>query len=203
MSPISIKGLLKNIWQVKNVSFFTSTSALSPANYKSVKSHLCVLKGEVLNEFNEKCTHLTMSEISITVKLLHALLQNIPVVNCEYWQKVLGAIKNCNTLPKPTDYLPPRGPLLTSEMKLQYIEERQQLFKGFIFIFMNKKQMEMYADVIKKAGGKCQDLKSGVSKATLIKPKVCLIQYVPSTESQSSQTISSIIGSICINFVFN
>ncbi|BFF98846.1 nibrin [Drosophila madeirensis] len=191
--PVGFKvrfGGSRNIWQVTQMPLVSAVSALSNDQVKELGMLLAAMGGSVCLNWGDadECTHLTMNEATVTVKLLHALLENKPIVTFEYWRKLLAAAQGIHVRegwPQPEDYQP-------TNMDLSWRPERTTLFANKTFVFMNRRHFEIYGAVVRKAGALCKDLNSGVRKTFLTKKDVIVIQYVPSTQSQSTETINSI-----------
>lgn len=179
-----------SVWQVTQLKLVTTPSALARAQVLELEELLKPLGGVVSPNWTEECSHLTMNEASVTVKLLHALLENKPIVTFAFWRKLLQAAQCIHVKegwPQPEDYQP-------TNMDVTWRPERTTLFAGKTFVFMNRKHFEIYGAVVQKAGAACKDLNSGVRKTFLTKKDVIVIQYVPSTQSQATQTINTIQG---------
>lgn len=188
-------GALKNEWIVSKHNINTMVSSLNPNDLVEVRKHLNILGGHIISTWESKCTHLTMSEITITIKVLHALIEKIPIVSCDYWKDSIKNIQNKQEPPNPSCYLPKRSNQLSSAIldeHLAFNESRKTLFAGKTFVFMTKKHFDIYSPIIVKAGGQCKDLKNNVSKTFLIRKDTIVVQYVASTQSQGSQTINTI-----------
>ncbi|SPP87471.1 blast:Nibrin [Drosophila guanche] len=191
--PVGFKvrfGGSRNIWQVTQMKLVSAVSALSNDQVKELGMLLAAMGGSLCLNWGDadECTHLTMNEATVTVKLLHALLENKPIVTFEYWRKLLAAAQGIHVRedwPQPEDYQP-------TNMDLSWRPERTTLFAKKTFVFMNRRHFEIYGAVVRKAGALCKDLHSGVRKTFLTKKDVIVIQYVPSTQSQSTETINSI-----------
>ncbi|KAH8343326.1 hypothetical protein KR059_008319, partial [Drosophila kikkawai] len=179
-----------SVWQVTQLKLVTTASALTRTQVQELEELLKPLGGVVSLNWTEECSHLTMNEATVTVKLLHALLENKPIVTFAFWRKLLQAAQSIHVKegwPQPKDYQP-------TNMDVEWRPERTTLFAGKTFVFMNRKHFEIYGAVVQKAGAACKDLNSGVRKTFLTKKDVIVIQYVPSTQSQATETINSIQG---------
>uniref|UniRef100_A0A6P4EQL7 Nibrin n=1 Tax=Drosophila rhopaloa TaxID=1041015 RepID=A0A6P4EQL7_DRORH len=189
--PVGIRirfGGNMSIWQVTRLNLVTAVSALTRPEIKELTEMLEPMGGTVSPSWTQECSHLTMNEVSVTVKLLHALLENKPIVTFAYWRKMLHSAQTIHVKegwPQPEDYQP-------TNMDVTWRPERTRLFSGKTFVFMNHKHFEMYGSVVQKAGASCKNLNSGVRKTFLTKSDVIVIQYVPSTQSQASESINSI-----------
>jgi len=183
-------GANLSIWQVTRLKLITTVSALTRPEIQELAEILKPMGGTVSSNWTDECSHLTMNEASVTVKLLHAMLENKPIVTFAYWRKLLQAAQSVHVKegwPQPEDYQP-------TNMDVTWRPERTRLFAGKTFVFMNRKHFEMYGSVVQKAGATCKDINSGVRKTFLTKADVIVIQYVPSTQSQATESINSIQG---------
>ncbi|XP_055911396.1 nibrin [Eupeodes corollae] len=188
-------GALKNEWVISKNNINTMVSSLNAKDLVEIKNQLDILGGNIISKWESKCTHLTMPEITITIKVLHALIEKIPIVSCSFWKDYHTNIQDKKEPPNPSNYLPKRSIQLSSAIQdghMGFNENRKTLFAGKTFVFMSKKHLEMYAPIVTKAGGQCKDLKNNVSKSFLLKSNTIVIQYVASTQSQGTQTINTI-----------
>ncbi|XP_064540037.1 nibrin [Drosophila montana] len=187
-------GALENVWQLSQLKLMTTASALSREELLELNQLISPLNGTILPSWTDECSHLTMDTVTITVKLLHALLQNKPIVRVEFWRELLKLARRLHVSedwPRPENFAPVQPADMPS---IKWRPERTKLFAGKTFVFMNRKHLEMYGPVVQKASGACKDLNSGVRKPFLTKPNVVVIQYVASTQSQATETIFSVQG---------
>ncbi|XP_002007605.4 nibrin [Drosophila mojavensis] len=187
-------GALKNVWKLSQLKLLTTASALNATEIHELNNLIKSLNGAIVPSWTDECSHLTMDTVTITVKLLHALLDNKPIVRIDFWRELVKLAKRVhvpNDLPKPEDYMPKQPEDMPS---IKWRPERTKLFAGKTFVFMNRKHLDMYGTVVQKASGACKDLNSGVRKPFLTKPNVIVIQYVSSTQSQATETIFSVQG---------
>lgn len=188
-------GHMQNEWKVELLSYKVVASALSAEDKETLQNCVAFLGGEIVEPWSDECTHLVMTQTSMTIKLLHALAGQKIIVNMQYWKELVSAMRrNDKQLPKPEQYrpLPDAEHICNADLGLK--PERCTIFKGMTFIFLNRKHSQTYGPIVRKAGGACKDLNAGVQKAFLIKENVAVVQYIPSTQSQSSQTINTING---------
>lgn len=192
-------GRLQNVWKVEKLTFITVTSSLAQDDVAQVTANVASLGGKVQGQWSSDCTHLTMREPSVTVKLLHALVDQKMIVTPNYWKDLAMAVAaKKSTLPKAEMYCPDFD---DDNINVGCKPERRHLFKGKTFVFLSRKHFDMYGPIVRAAGGSCKDINSGVQKTFLIKANVVVIQYNPSTQTQSSQTISTIAGKL-LSFYF-
>ncbi|XP_012157949.1 nibrin isoform X2 [Ceratitis capitata] len=182
-------GVLKSLWTVSNKTPIVAISALPDEMTNQLKQLLPILGGCILPNFEESYNHLTLKEINVTSKLLHALLDQKPIVTCDYWcNLVQAARRGRRLLPQIASYMPPNP----HNFDIEYREARKTVFKNLTFVFLHARHFNTYACIVEKAGGTSKHLNVGLQKSFLIRKDVVVVHYVPSMESQSSQTISTI-----------
>ncbi|XP_061391534.1 nibrin-like [Musca vetustissima] len=183
-------GRLQNIWKIQQLNIITITSALTADENAQFNKNIKSIGAKVLHHWSPVCTHLTMNTPSVTVKLLHALIDQTHIVTTKYWEDLAKAVAQRQPqLPKPELYRPPFD---ESDVDVRPKPQRRTIFNGLTFIFLCRKHYDMYGPIVRAAGGACKEITSGVQKNFLIKNNVVVIQYIPSTQSQSSQTINEI-----------
>ncbi|KAH8415695.1 hypothetical protein KR222_009588, partial [Zaprionus bogoriensis] len=185
-------GALKSIWQLSELKLTTTPSALAQPDVTELGKLIGPLGGSLTSTWTHDCSHLTMEIVTVTVKLLHALLENKPIVSIAYWRalsKLAQRIHVTEDWPNPEDF-PPTHPADMPSIK--WHPERTKLFAGKTFVFCSSKHTELYGPVVEKAGGACKDLNSGVRRLFLTKSNVVVIQYISSTQSQATETIHSV-----------
>ncbi|XP_034483683.1 nibrin [Drosophila innubila] len=185
-------GALKNVWQLAQLQLVTTPSSLARPEMEELQQLLQPLGGALLPTWTKECSHLTMDSVAVTVKLLHALLDNKPIVNVSFWREFSKAAHRVHIFedwPKPEDFPPAASQDMPS---IKWDPDRTRLFARKTFVFCNRKHFDVYGPVVQKAGGACKDLNSGVRRQFLTKNDVVVIQYVPSTQSQATETIHSV-----------
>lgn len=183
-------GRLQNVWKVQQQNFVTVTSALGPDDVAQVSKNIKSVGGKILDKWSSDCTHLTMNAASVTVKLLHALIDQSHIVTSNYWADLANAVATKQSqLANVESYHPGFGDV---DIDAKPKPERRNIFNGLTFVFLCRKHYDTYGPIVKSAGGSCKEITSGVQKAFLVRNNVIVIQYVPATQSQSSQTINEI-----------
>lgn len=111
------------------------------------------VKGEFTSKWSPSCTHLTVKELIVSVKVLCAITYGQPIVLIQYWQDLLKCIKKNIKLPDVENYLPPISEsLLNKDVSLKYKPERKTLFEGKIFVFPDENLKKQMASIVKIAG---------------------------------------------------
>lgn len=107
-----------------------------------------------MNIWSKTCTHLVVSEVVLTAKVLCALTEEQPIVTGKYFQDYIKSIKNNIHPPNVKDYLPEiNESLLSKKIKLEYHASRRTLFKNKTFVFLTEKCKVQMAELISVTGG--------------------------------------------------
>ncbi|KAL5291253.1 NBN family protein [Megaselia abdita] len=189
-TPVEVKvgdtiafGICQNHWVVEKSTLNTVSTSLSLAERKALKALLLKTNVNLQDSFDASTTHLTIDVLSVTVKVLHAMMKHIPIVSTKFWIQFYENLKNCKVCPKAEDF----KPRIDNEIlrNLNYKADRTKIFAGKIFMFVNKAQKENYAKCIELGGGKTKDLTKTMSKAVLIRDSAICVLYNPNSQSQN------------------
>ncbi|XP_053571883.1 nibrin [Bombina bombina] len=158
-------GVFNSKYRVEYEPLVVSSSCLENTEKTTLNQVIVLLGGHVLNNWAEKCTHLVMTSIKVTIKTICALVCCRPVVKPEYFSELVQAIKQKQVLPAPKSFIKQRFFL-----SLQY----KKLSPAIIF-----------------GGGKAK-LITGEREDTLLleNPSTCVID-VGVTSSQLSESVSA------------
>ena len=185
-------GRFENEWSVSEMKMKTLLSIIDNERRSKLDKVLELCQVESVEDWDKDVTHLTMPprQCTLTMKLLYALASGIPVVTSDYWVVVQQNILNNVGLPKTSEHLPQlkNEYINVDSVSLQVNEKRKKLFAGKSFIFTSSKQMSVFENIIKAAGGKCSRAKElvNISKLTA-KGVICIRNGSESHHSQSSQ----------------
>lgn len=154
--------MLKFIEQIKyclsfsfeSYKFIVAASALSADKKLTLKAALDKCQGKYVEKWSDKCTHLTVEKLTLTVKVLQALVGGKPIVTPNYWSDYAESVEKKVSLPDINKYNRPPvfEHLLRSDFEYKVDPRRKTLFENKLFVFLKsstKKQME---DVIKSCG---------------------------------------------------
>ncbi|XP_018580244.1 nibrin [Anoplophora glabripennis] len=147
-------GVSHSSYSLQKYVFVTTGTCLNNNIKTKLISDLSIIKGKYIDQWTSDCTHLTMEEISLTIKFLHALIDEKLVVKPSYWSKFAERVQK--QLPPPNINLynkPPVAEVLLSKVDLSPNSTRKELFKGKLFVFPKEKDKKRLEDIIKKAGG--------------------------------------------------
>lgn len=183
-------GLQWNVWRLEHRPLVITTSTLTPAEKKKLKEHIVKLGGHLISNWQDSVTHVTMSSITLTVKVVCALAQGKHIVTPQYWEQYVTAILSKEPVPDCKNFIPPLAEttLNVNEVSFDVNENRKTLFAGKKFVFFSDHQYKNYSCMVNAAGGEaCKMNESEVNLQTLIEPDVIVMQYSFPRQSQDSQ----------------
>ncbi|CAH1176118.1 unnamed protein product [Phaedon cochleariae] len=147
-------GVMESHFTFQQLKLVTTGTRLNSTQKAKLKQDLAVLGARFIDQWTADCTHLTVEEITLTVKVLQALIYKKPIVLPSYWTKFAECVSRNSPPPDIENYNnPPMAEALLNKVEIKANLQRNGLFEGKMFIFskeITKKQME---DVIKKLGG--------------------------------------------------
>lgn len=187
-------GRLKNWWRLDTVPIVTISSTLSATEKIDLLKDISVLNGTCLNNWDSTCNYITCVNVLITIKVLQALSAAIPIVTPNFWKAYITAIRSKSTTPTPDNFLPPiLEPHLPADVSFLPNINRKRLFAGKTLVFMIRGHKEKFLEIIKLAGGIAISLDDNkVPKRILIGADTIVIQYIPSTQSQTTHDINDV-----------
>lgn len=191
-------GKLENIWIISKVDFNTTTSTISESVKKKLQRNLDFVGGSLLQQWTDECTHVTMPTVSVTLKVLQALVSLCPIVSPDYWNVLIESVQKNEPLPDSEKYIPEIiEKNLNKEVNLYKKNPlRSKLFVGKKIIFLLHKDLINYQNIIMSAGGTCDSAqKSKITTSTFYKKNVIVIRpsnNLPPNDSQCSQGIEKV-----------
>lgn len=81
------------IFSLKYKPVIVSTSGIQAEAKKDIENMLKTIDGELRSSWSRDCTLIVVNEIILTVKVVLALVNGIPIVTPDYVKKVLLQIK--------------------------------------------------------------------------------------------------------------
>lgn len=196
-------GRMRTTFRVEKIDIKVCTSTLDDTSAAELKSLLQLVGGKIESHWTVNCTHLVMPTIIVTVKALQSLAHGVPIVSPEYFVKYTqNAKSNEPQLPDVNDFTPETAePYILREPRMMHVNlERQRLFQNKTFIFMVKRQMMNYKQIIELAGGKCMNLQEDrIKRTALLKTDNIPIQYSSSGNTQCSADVATTADYIVIN----
>ncbi|KAJ8288448.1 hypothetical protein COCON_G00011070 [Conger conger] len=140
-----------------------------------------LLGGQLVNSWNQDCTHLVMSSVKVTIKTICALVCCRPIVKPEYFSELWNALQQRLTPPTVDSFYPEidEPTLRKEDVDLSARPERKSLFHGKTFIFLNGKQQKRLNSVVDFGGGRSQLLEEGsLPLPTLESSGSCVVDMV-------------------------
>ncbi|XP_076271331.1 nibrin isoform X2 [Rhynchophorus ferrugineus] len=150
-------GILNNLYTFEAYKFIVTTSGLS-GNKKSVlKNNVEYCGGKFSDKWSPYCTHLVVEEITLTIKFLQALINEVIIITPEYWVAYKQSLDSNSSMPDITKYNSPKvsEQLLKSDFQCTKNPMRRTLFKNKVFVFYKTSFKEQMQDVIEHCEGKC------------------------------------------------
>ncbi|KAJ0177174.1 hypothetical protein K1T71_007183 [Dendrolimus kikuchii] len=191
-------GKLNSVWKVNEKDLTTCTSTLKGENMQNLKIVLNKIGGILKNEWDHSCQYLTMPAITLTIKVVLALVQGSYIVTQEFWNKCLEAVENSKALPDPNNFTPEVIESTLNKESVSFLPDkrRQTLLKGKKILFFSKRQYDMYKGVLSNCSGEPVLItESEVSTSVVCKRDVIVIQYNASS-TQDTQTLKNKIDEV-------
>ncbi|XP_061189809.1 uncharacterized protein LOC133197687 [Saccostrea echinata] len=181
-------GSPKSSFRVVYEPFIISTSCLDNPSKKLVRTHVTSLGGHMVNEWRPDCSLLVMNNLSVTIKVIAALVSQKHIVTPKYIEKVVEYTKEGKLLPNPDLFLPSISETQINPDQVSFKPniKRASIFQGMKFIFLNSKQFKKMSLTVEMGGGLpilMDDLSSG-DMEMLIEPGSVVMQSDPSDASQ-------------------
>nr|XP_026488247.1 nibrin [Vanessa tameamea] len=183
-------GKMNCVWKAQKINLITCTSTMKGENLQSLKNILTTVGGIIKNEWDETCEYLTMPAITLTIKVVLALVQNSHIVTIDYWNKCVDAVNNNTALPNPSNFIPQILESTLNKESVSFLPSkyRSSLFASKKVIFFSRRQLELYKMVLTKSSATALLLsESKMTKSALCDEDVIVIQYTFSSSSQETQ----------------
>ncbi|ELT96609.1 hypothetical protein CAPTEDRAFT_226297 [Capitella teleta] len=142
-------------FRVEYEPLLVTTSCLAPDGKTALKSELRTLGGHLVPEWKDACHCVVMSSLSVTMKVICALICQKPVVLPAYFEAWLSAVKAGSSPPSPSSFLPPlaESQISSDENLFNPQPLRRNIFNGKIFVFLTAKQFKRLSPVVEQGGG--------------------------------------------------
>ncbi|KAK6177872.1 hypothetical protein SNE40_012747 [Patella caerulea] len=135
--------------------FIVTTSCLDTPSKKLSRTFISKIGGHLVNDWRKECNLLVMNSISVTIKVVCALVSQKCIVTPNYLEDYLKYLEKEGIEPDPKNYLPT---VIESEINSDSVSflpdvRRKTLFQGMKFIFLIPKQFKKMNMAIELAGG--------------------------------------------------
>jgi len=185
-------GVMTSFYRLKWVTFRVTSSMLKAKD--AVEGYLeAIAPGTQLQpQWTNLTSHLVMTSISLSLKVVNCLASGVPIVTPEYFRDFLAAADSKQALPVTSDYTPPvtesqsESQLRDPNISFKVDSRRAKLFTSLTFIFQTEKEFQACVTPIQLAGGSARiwSPKDEVEKAS--EPGVVVMQ--PPSSLRNSQT---------------
>ncbi|KAJ8728109.1 hypothetical protein PYW08_016494 [Mythimna loreyi] len=192
-------GKMNNVWKVNVINLVTCTSTLKGENLQNLKLTMSKIGGMIKGDWDDTCNYLTMPAITLTIKVVLALVQGSNIVTVDFWNKCLENVTKLTALPDPHEFLPQVVESTLNREVVSFLPDsrRKALFEGKKFIFFSRRQYEMYKPVLLKSGASPMLLSEcRMTISMLCASDVIVIQYIVTGVSQETQTQKKTINDI-------
>ncbi|XP_041375174.1 nibrin-like isoform X2 [Gigantopelta aegis] len=148
-------GSPKSTFFLVNEPYIVTTSCLENVSKKTVKAIVRTLGGHVVNEWRKDCSLLVMNHISVTIKVICAMVSLKAVVMPKYLEDFVSFLKGEGSEPDTQEYLPPIAESQVNPDNVSFGPDarRTTLFRGMKFIFLSQRQFKKMSLAIELAGG--------------------------------------------------
>ncbi|XP_059617791.1 nibrin-like [Phlebotomus argentipes] len=155
-------GRFHNSWTVESTSLSIVTSSLSASEVEKVAEDVRIVSGRLLESWSSDCTHLVMAHIVITMKVLLALVSEVPIVRPDFVTALVLSAQTPAKPPNPEDFMPDiqEENLNKATCSFHPDSERRTVFSGKRFIFLSQEVMKRYETVVRLAGGRAVSIET-------------------------------------------
>ncbi|CAB3253464.1 unnamed protein product [Arctia plantaginis] len=194
-------GKMNSVWKVNNLNLNTCTSTLKGENLQKLKLTLSKLGVLLKNEWDDSCYYLTMPVITLTIKVVLALVQGSHIVTTDFWENLLESVNKFSAIPDPQKFIPA---VMESTLNKEVVSfspdvQRKSIFKDKKFIFFSRRQYDMYKPVLCRSGASpllLAECKMTVSM--LCEENIVVIQFIASAATQETAAQRNQINEIVI-----
>uniref|UniRef100_A0A8C0T1X5 Nibrin n=1 Tax=Canis lupus familiaris TaxID=9615 RepID=A0A8C0T1X5_CANLF len=148
-------GVFESKFRVEYEPLVACSSCLDVSGKTALNQAILQLGGLTVNNWTEECTHLVMISVKVTIKTICALICGRPIVKPEYFTEFLKAVKANKQPPQIESYYPPidEPAIGNKNIDLSGRQERKQIFRGKMFVFLNAKQYKKLSSAVIFGGG--------------------------------------------------
>ena len=148
-------GTPKSVHRVVYEPFLVTTSCISGPEKNDVRVLVSKIGGHVSNDWRKDCSFLVMKTLTVTIKVVCALVSQKPIITVDYLRDLLRHLRGeAGEKPNPETYLPPvTERLVQPGVSFHPIAERSDVFLGMSFHFLSKKQYQKMSLAVELGGG--------------------------------------------------
>lgn len=181
-------GSQKSSFMVVYEPMVLTTSCLENALKKMVKQGLVTLGGHMVPEWQRDCSLLIMSKISVTIKVICALVSQKYIVSPQYIDAYVKHLQGSREKPDPSLFTPELAETQLDRRQVSFNPDsrRKKLFQGLTFYFLSPKQLKKMNLAIELAGGMPVLLEKGKIDRNIVKQGSLVMNCTDSELTQSS-----------------
>ena len=148
-------GTPKSMHRVVYEPFVVTTSCVNGPGKNDVRLLLNQIGGHVSNDWRRDCSFLVMKTLTVTIKVVCALVSQKPIITVDYLRDLLKHLRGeIVEKPNPEKYLPPvTERLVHPEVSFHPTSERSAVFLGMSFYFLSQKQFQKMSMAVELGGG--------------------------------------------------
>uniref|UniRef100_A0A7M5V0R0 BRCT domain-containing protein n=2 Tax=Clytia hemisphaerica TaxID=252671 RepID=A0A7M5V0R0_9CNID len=144
-------------FQLRHQKYLVVPSSIKKSEQKQLLEPVSKLGGRLVKEWNAETTHLVMTKIIFTIKVVYALACGKHIVTPKFFEDILDCCdkKLGKKLPDEKNYLPVIQEQSMINMNALFYpnQERSQLFVGKIFVTLSATQHSRLKHAIQYSGG--------------------------------------------------
>eukprot|EP00808_Paulinella_micropora_P029129 g49629.t1 len=147
----SAKGKFRLKWRHLACCF----SRLDKEQQTKLKAVAVKLGAHLSSKWDDRCTHILMSSLIVTEKVLLGLIKGLPIVTPQWLHETLKVLQSDPFKPQPDvkSFLPkPEAPGIVEKLGIDSAK-RSTVFKGIDFFVFQPKQQARIQNVVHAAGG--------------------------------------------------
>lgn len=181
-------GSQKSSFMVVYEPLVVTSSCLDSAVKKTTRHHLSLLGGHMITEWQKDCSLLIMSKLSVTIKVICALISQKYVVSPVYLEQYTKYLQGTEEKPDPVRFLPDLAESQLDQESVSFSPDirRKTLFEGKTFYFMSEKQLKKMSLAIELAGGLPLMMDKGKVDKTILKPGSVVMNCTDTELTQST-----------------
>ncbi|XP_066247418.1 nibrin [Euwallacea similis] len=147
-------GCQKSKFQFESYTIIASSSALNIEKRNKLKEALSKCEGKYVDKWSNKCTHLVVEKLILTIKVLQALVDEKHIVSQDYFYDYAKSISEKGRIPDINEYnKPPVGEQLLRGFQNKFDTRRRTLFQHKVFVFLDPDSKKQIEELIKSCGG--------------------------------------------------
>lgn len=147
-------GAPKSMHRAVFEPFVVTASCLDSQAKKEVRHLMAKMGGHVSSDWQKDCSFLLMKNITVTVKVVCALVSQKDIVTSSFLRAYFKHLTEGAEKPDPTTFLPPvTERLVNPDVSFSRDIRRSSVFLGMTFYFLCKKQFEKMSLVVELGGG--------------------------------------------------